>query len=206
MVTGMACAASYEEGKHYKRVDQPKIVDADKVEVLEFFWYGCPHCYSFEPHISKWKKNKPDNVEFVQIPATFRPQWVLHARAYYALEMLGVGDKIHPKFFSEMHVKKNNLKTVDALIKFVEQHGVDRSEFVDAMNSFAVETKVRKANKLVEGYKLGGVPSVTVNGKYLVSASMAGSYENMIKIMNYLVERESAKAGLDTGKTQHGNS
>ncbi len=202
LVAGTACAASYEEGKHYKRVDQPRTIDdGDKVEVLEFFWYGCPHCYSFEPHLNKWKNGKPDNVEFVRIPATFQPLWMLHARAYYALQMLGAGDKIHPKFFSEIHNNKNYLKTVDALSKFVEQHGVNRSEFVDAMNSFAVETKVRKAQKLVNDYNLSGVPSITVNGKYLISASMAGSYDNMIKIMNYLIEKETAQAAVSNSSS-----
>ena len=196
MFAGTACAAAYEEGKHYKRVSQEKMVDGDKVEVLEFFWYGCPHCYSFEPHISKWKASKPANVEFDRIPATFQPLWVLHARAYYALQSLGVGEQIHPKFFSEIHNQKNYMKTLDSLIAFVQKHGVDKSEFVDAMNSFTVETKVRKARKLVDGYNLSGVPSVTVNGKYLISASMAGSYDNMIKIMNYLIEKETAKAAL----------
>jgi thiol:disulfide interchange protein DsbA len=201
MVAGTACAASYEEGKHYQRVDQPKIIDGDKVEVLEFFWYGCPHCYSFEPHISKWKKSKPANVEFVRIPATFQPLWQLHARAYYALEMLGVGENIHLKFFSEIHNNKNYLKTVDDLTKFVEQYGVNRSEFVDAMNSFTVETKVRKAQKLVTEYDLKGVPAISVNGKYLISASMAGSYDNMIKIMNYLIEKETAKAAINSSSS-----
>ena len=202
LVAGTACAASYEEGKHYKRVDQPRTIDdGDKVEVLEFFWYGCPHCYSFEPHLNKWKNAKPDNVEFVRIPATFQPLWMLHARAYYALQMLGAGDKIHPKFFSEIHNNKNYLKTVDALSKFVEQHGVNRSEFVDAMNSFAVETQVRKAQKLVNDYNLSGVPSITVNGKYLISASMAGSYDNMIKIMNYLIEKETAQAAVSNSSS-----
>ena len=194
LFAGTACAATYEEGKHYKRVDQPRTVDGDKVEVLEFFWYGCPHCYSFEPYLNKWKQSKPDNVEFVRIPATFQPLWLLHARAYYALQMLGAIDSVHPKFFSEIHNNKNYLKTVDALTKFVEQYGVDRSEFVDAMNSFTVESKVRKAQKLVTDYDLRGVPSITVNGKYLVSASMAGGYDNMIKIMNYLIEKETASA------------
>ena len=206
MVSGMACAASYEEGKHYKRVDQPKTFDGEKVEVIEFFWYGCPHCYSFEPHIKKWHESKPGNVEFVRIPATFQPLWVLHARAYYALQMLDALEKIHPKFFSEIHNKKNYMKTVDALATFVQEHGVDRSEFIDAMNSFAVETKLRKAQKLVDDYKLSGVPAVTVNGKYLISASMAGSYENMIKIMNYLVEKETASAGIGAPEQQRGRS
>ena len=197
---GTACAETYEEGKHYQRIDQPKTIDGDKVEVLEFFWYGCPHCYSFEPYVNKWKQTKPENVEFVRVPATFQPLWVLHARAYYALQMLGVGEEIHPKFFSEIHNKKNYMKTFDALTVFVQEYGVERSEFIDAMNSFTVETQIRKATKLVTDYKLNGVPAVAVNGKYLISASMAGSYDNMIKIMNYLIEKETSKASLDNGK------
>lgn len=197
---GMVNAETYEEGKHYKRIDQPKTIDSDKIEVLEFFWYGCPHCYSFEPYVSKWIQSKPDNVEFVRIPATFQPLWVLHARAYYALQMLGAGEKIHLKFFSEIHNKKNYMKTFDAVTVFVQQHGVERSEFIDAMNSFTVESNVRKAKKLVTDYKLNGVPAVAVNGKYLISASMAGSYDNMIKIMNYLIEKETAKAAPDNDK------
>ena len=202
----MACAETYEEGKHYKRIDQPKTIDSDKVEVLEFFWYGCPHCYSFEPYVNKWKQNKPQNVEFVRVPATFQPLWVLHARAYYALQMLDAGEKTHLKFFSEIHNKKNYMKTIDALTVFVQEHGVERSEFIDAMNSFTVETQVRKATKLVTDYKLNGVPAVAVNGRYLVSASMAGSYDNMIKIMSYLIEKETAKASLDIDKAAEGKS
>ena len=198
--SGMVNAETYEEGKHYKLVDQAKTIDGDKVEVLEFFWYGCPHCYQFEPKLSEWKKNKPDYVEFVRVPATFQPLWVLHARAYYALQLLGVGEEIHLKFFSEIHNKKNYMKTVDALTVFVQANGVDRSEFIDAMNSFTVETNVRKATKLVTDYNLNGVPAVAVNGKYLISASMAGSYDNMIKIMNYLIEKEKAKAALGNDK------
>jgi len=192
--TGVVSAQTYEEGKHYKRIDQARTIEGDNVEVLEFFWYGCPHCYSFEPYISKWKKDKPSNVEFIRVPATFQPLWTLHARAYYALQMLGVGEEIHPKFFSEIHNKKNYMKTFDALTIFVQEYGVERAEFIDAMNSFTVESNVRKAQKLVSGYKLSGVPAIAVNGKYLVSASMAGSYENMVRIMNYLIEKETANA------------
>ena len=195
--TGIGNAETYVEGKHYKRVDVPKIIDGDNVEVIEFFWYGCPHCYAFEPYINKWKQNKPSNVEFVRVPATFQPLWQLHARAYYALQMLGQGEKIHSKFFSEIHNNKNYMKTLDSLTVFVQDYGVQRSEFIDAMNSFTVETNVRKAQKLVTDYKLSGVPAIAVNGKYLVSASMAGSYDNMIKIMNYLVEKETAAAAAD---------
>ncbi len=204
LVSGTACAEAFQEGKHYKRVEQSKAIPGDKIEVLEFFWYGCPHCYSFEPYLGKWKSSKPDNVEFVRVPATFQPLWELHARAYYALQMLDVGEKIHPKFFSEVHNKKNYLKTLDSLAAFVQKYGVERAEFIDAMNSFAVENNVRKARKLVEGYQLTGVPAVAVNGKYLISASMAGSYDNMIKIIDFLIEKEAAQAAVGptaVGKT-----
>lgn len=196
LLGGTACAETYVEGKHYKRVEQSKTVDGNKIEILEFFWYGCPHCYSFEPYLNEWKKGKPNNVEFIRVPATFQPLWELHARAYYALQMLDAGEKIHPKFFSEIHNNKNYMKTFDALASFVQKHGVERSEFIDAMNSFSVESNVRKARKLVDGYSISGVPAVAVNGKYLISASMAGSYDNMIKIINYLIAKESAQAAL----------
>ena len=193
MFTGTACAESFQEGKHYKVISQQPTSTGDKVEVLEFFWYGCPHCYAFETYLNEWKKTMPANAEFTRVPTTFRPLWTLHARAYYALQLLEQGEKMHPKLFSEVHNKKNYLKTFDALTIFVGNHGIGRSEFIDAMNSFTVESKVRKATKMVKDYGISGVPTVAINGKYLVSASMAGNYENMIKIMNYLIEKESVK-------------
>lgn len=192
-LTGISVAAQYQEGKHYKRIDTQKTGNPDKVEVLEFFWYGCPHCYSFEPYIKKWKQNKPANVEFIRIPATFRPSWTLHARAYYALKMMGKLDKLHPQIFNELHNRKKRLDSIDALADFVSKHGVDRSEFIDAMNAFSVENNIRKATRQVSNYKINGVPAIAVNGKYLVTGTMAGDYENMIKIMQYLVEKESVK-------------
>jgi thiol:disulfide interchange protein DsbA len=203
---GSACAASYEEGKHYKRIDKEKATDTNKVEVVEFFMYSCPHCYAFEPSVNKWKQSKPDNVEFIRMPATFNSYATLHARAYYALQLLDQDEKIHPKFFNEIHVKKNYMKTLDSLAEFVQQQGVNRSEFIDAMNSFSVESNIRKTTKLIKDYQLSGVPSVTVNGKYLVSASMAGNYENMIKIMNYLIEKESAGASVNNSEARENRS
>lgn len=194
LFAGMVHAEAYVEGEHFKRIDKNKTTDNDKVEVFEFFMYGCPHCYSFEPSLNKWKQSKPDNVEFIRVPATFNSLSTLHARAYYALQMMGEGEKIHPKFFSEIHNNKNAMKTVDSLADFVQKNGVDRAEFIDAMNSFTVESNIRKATKLVKDYNIGGVPAITVNGKYLVSASMSGTYDNMVKIMSYLIEKESAQA------------
>jgi thiol:disulfide interchange protein DsbA len=195
--TGTINAEPFEEGIHFKRIDQSNTLASDKVEVLEFFMYGCPHCYSFEPYLNKWEKGKPDDVEFIRVPATFNALSTLHARAYYALQMLDAGEKIHPKFFSEIHNNKNLMRSVDELAVFVQKYGVDRSEFIDAMNSFAVEGNIRKATKLVKEHEINGVPAVTVNGKYLISASMAGSYDNMVKIIDYLIQKETAKAEAD---------
>jgi thiol:disulfide interchange protein DsbA len=117
--------------------------------------------------------------------------------------MLGVGERIHPKFFSEIHNKKNYMKTFDALAVFAQENGVERSEFIDAMNSFTIENNVRKATKLVKDYQISGVPGVAINGKYLVSASMAGSYDNMIKIMNFLIEKESANASVNDSEVHN---
>ena len=195
--TGTINAEPFEEGIHFKRIDQSNTLASDKVEVLEFFMYGCPHCYSFEPYLNKWEKAKPDDVEFIRVPATFNALATLHARAYYALQMLDAGEKIHPKFFSEIHNNKNLMRSVDELAVFVQKYGVDRSEFIDAMNSFAVEGNIRKATKLVKEHEINGVPAVTVNGKYLISASMAGSYDNMVKIIDYLIQKETAKAEAD---------
>ncbi len=191
---GMLQAQSFEEGKHYTRIDKSKALDSDKVEVVEFFMYGCPHCYSFEPYLNKWEKGKPKDVEFIRVPATFNALSTLHARAYYALQILDAGEKIHPKFFSEIHNNKNIMRSIDALAEFVQKYGVDRSEFIDAMNSFAVEGNIRKATKLIKEYDINGVPAVAVNGKYLISASMAGSYDNMVKIIDFLIKKENAKA------------
>jgi len=184
-------AADYNEGVHYKQLPQQQTDSGDKIEVLEFFWYGCPHCYAFEPYISEWRKTKPANVEFTRVPAIFRPDWEVQARAYYALSNMGVIEDIHEKIFSAIHKDKKPLNKLDLIADFVEKNGVDRKKFVDEYNSFAVDGMVRKAKKKQTEYKIQGVPSIAVAGKYLTSGSMSGSYENLIKIINFLIAKES---------------
>ncbi len=184
-------AADYSEGTHYKKLPPQQTSSADKVEVLEFFWYGCPHCYSFEPYLNEWKKTKPANVEFIRVPAIFRPDWEVQARAYYALSNMGVIDDIHEKIFAAIHKDKKRLDKKELIVSFIEKNGVDKKKFLEEYSSFAVDGMVRKAKKKVKGYQLKGVPSVAVNGKYLTSGSMAGSYDNMIKIMSHLIAKES---------------
>ena len=186
-------AESYKEGVHYKELSPQVATGGDKVEVLEFFWYGCPHCYSFEPFIKSWKKTKPANVEFKRVPAIFRPEWEIQARTYYALSNMGVIEDIHGKIFDSMHKDKNQLKTKEHMVNFVSQNGVDKKQFLAEYDSFAVDTVVRKAKKKQKAYQIQGVPTVIVNGKYQTSGSMAGSYDNLIKIIDYLVKKESVK-------------
>ncbi len=184
-------AAGFSEGVNYKKVTPQPTDTGSKIEVLEFFWYGCPHCYSFEPYIKAWKKTKPANVEFVRVPAIFRPDWEVQARTYYALSNMGVIEDLHGKIFSAIHKDKKRLNKKALLTDFVVSNGVDRKKFEAEYNSFSVDSMVRKARKKQTAYQIQGVPSIVVNGKYLTSGSMAGSYENMIKIMDHLIQKEA---------------
>jgi len=193
MAVSLAFAAEYEEGVHYERVvpAQPTST-VNKVEVLEIFWYGCPHCFRFEPYVERWLKKKPDNAQFVRMPGIFRPSWENHARAFYAMELLGVAEKVHTPLFNAIHRQKRKLDDMESLAEFFSKHGdVEKKEFIKTFKSFAVETRLRRAKTMSSRYGIDGVPAVIVNGKYSVSARTAGSNANMLKIINYLVEKES---------------
>lgn len=184
-------AADYSEGTHYKKLPPEQISSGEKVEVQEFFWYGCPHCYSFEPYLKTWEKTKPANVELVRVPAIFRPEWEVQARAYYALSNMGKIDELHEKIFKAINKDKQRLDKKELIADFVEKNGVDRKAFLAEYDSFSVDGMARKAKKKIKAYQIQGVPSIVVNGKYLTSGSMAGSYDNMLKITNYLIAKES---------------
>ncbi len=186
-------AANYNEGTHYKKLPQQATDSGDKVEVLEFFSYSCPHCFSFEPYLQSWKKSKPANVVFTRVPAIFRPEWEVQARAYYALSNMGHIEDLHIKIFEAVHKDKKRLNKLELIADFVEKNGVDKKEFIKQYNSFDVDGMVRKTKKKQKGYMIQGVPSVAVNGKYLTSGSMSGSYDNLIKIINHLIAKESKK-------------
>ncbi len=163
----------------------------DKIEIIEFFWYGCPHCYSLEPLMEKWIKTLPDNVEFIRQPAVFSDVWGKHAKAYFVAEALGVVDKVHADFFDEIQNKKQKLTSEDDLAKFFVAHGVDETKFRDAYNSFLVDSKLRQAKAMGPRYGLTGVPALIINGKYKTTGVLAKSHENMIKVMNQLIKQET---------------
>ncbi len=188
-------AASFVEGQHYEVVSpQQPTSTGGKIEVVEMFWYGCPHCYEFEPFVNRWLKKKPENVEFIRMPAIFRPEWALHARAFYTAKVLGVLDKVHNAIFEATHELKRPLSTETQMAEFFAEQGVKKTEFSKVFRSFAVESKVRRAMDMSRRYGIKGVPSVIINGKYRTGGHMAGGNANVFKIVDYLAEKEAAKA------------
>jgi thiol:disulfide interchange protein DsbA len=185
-------AAPFQEGKNYTRLPaaQPTSSPPDTIEVAEAFMYSCPHCAAFEPQLSRWVSGKPANVSFVRLPVNFNQVAALHMRAFYAAETLGVLDSIHQAFFDEIHVKKNPLSDVESLTKFFVAHGVDPKAFTDTMSSFAIDTKMRKAETLLRRYQIASVPAIIINGKYKTDVSMAGGYAQIFQLIDFLIKKE----------------
>lgn len=164
----------------------------DKVEVIEFFWYGCPHCYSFEPLLAAWAKTLPANVEFIRQPAVFSELWGKHAKAYFVAEALGIVDKVHADFFDALQNRHEKLESEDQLAKFFVAHGVKEDDFREAFNSFLVDSKMRQAATMPARYGITGVPAIVINGKYKTNGTLAGSHEKIIEVMNRLIKLESS--------------
>ena len=191
----------YSEGRHYQRLmpTQPTVGGADKIEVAEFFWYGCPHCYDFEPYINDWDKEKPAGVRFVRIPATWNGMLKLHAQLFYTGEVLirnGVikdGAGFHDAVFQAYHRQGNRLTSEAAIQKLYERFGVGADEFKRNWASFEVAQKLRVAEDLARRYSIANVPVVVVNGKYRSGGAEAGSYTNLIELIDELVARENAR-------------
>ncbi len=191
----LVCAAEYKEGQHYSVLPAAIATQTgDKIEVLEFFWYGCPHCFQFEPYISKWEKTLPDNVRLIQVPPPLNPRWMVHTKTYYALELMGKVNEYHLAIFDAMHVKRKKLFTLPSIADYLATLGVDTGVFTDTYNSFAVEMRARKAMQLGQDYQVGGVPMMAVNGKYVITADQAGGYQQMLDIASYLVGKEAKAA------------
>jgi len=195
LVSGGALAQStFVEGTDYQIISPAvKTSNPDKVVVTEIFWYGCPHCFRFEPYVERWSADLPEGVVFEQVPSSLNPRWTEHARAYYALKMMNALEQAHKALFDAIHIKRQRLTSLDTIAEFVADLGLDEKLFRENYFSFPVETQIRKNVQKEKRYGHRGVPAVIVNGRYLVSASQAGSNERMIQIMNYLVSQELAR-------------
>ncbi|MEO7150355.1 MAG: thiol:disulfide interchange protein DsbA/DsbL [Burkholderiaceae bacterium] len=186
-------AAAPVEGTHYVRLSQPMAAPPDgRIEVIEFFWYGCPHCNTFEPALDRWARQLPADVAFRRIPMALRdqPPYLMHQRIYYALEGLGLLDSLHRKVYYAIHNDRQPLDKPADIAAFMKKNGVDEAKFTEAFNSFGiVGTKVPEGNRLVAAYKIDGVPALGVQRRYYTSGSLAGSNERSLAVAEHLIQR-----------------
>ena len=187
-----AAMAQWQEGTHYQEL--PSELDTrsgDQFEIAEVFWYGCPACHNMQPVLSDWLENKPDDVALRHVPAALRSDWRPHAQAYYTARELGVLDEIHQSLFDALAGERRSLHSRDAMAEFFEEKGVaEADEVADAWDSFSVDSAMRRGDQFVQGARVSGTPALVVEGRYLIGARDAGSYENMLAIAEYLIDRE----------------
>jgi len=194
--------AQPKAGIEYRELSSALPTDAaGKIEIIEFFWYGCSHCFNFEPVIEPWVKKLPKDVQFRRVPAIFNAEWEQGARAFYTLEAIGEGERLHKPLFDAVH-KDTRLKVANeaALTEWVGKQGADAKKFAAAYRSFSVEGKVKRAAQLTQSYKIEGVPAMAVNGKYVVITDNIKSFEQMLGVADYLVDQTRKKAGKDAPK------
>lgn len=186
-----AFANTFVEGQDYKVLPNSENVPNDVVVVREFFWYGCPHCYSLEPHMQKWAKTRASDVAFFQTPAAMNPTWEVNARGFYAVQEMGMLDQTHEKLFDAIHKDGKQLYDQNSLADWYATQGVDKAKFHNLYNSFAVSTKVERSKSGAVRYQLTGVPAVVVQGKYVVQ----GDKEKVPQVVDYLVNKVRAEQG-----------
>jgi thiol:disulfide interchange protein DsbA len=177
------------EGVNYVRLAQPLPASTPgKVDVVDFFWYECPHCNSFEPALDAWAKKLPADVNFRRVPVWFREEpFTAQQKIYYSLESLGLVDSMHRKVFAAIHNDRTKLRSPEEIQAFMAKNGVDATKFMAAFNSFAVQTKARQARQVAEGYKIDAVPALGVHGRYFINGTMAGGNDKMLQVADALI-------------------
>ena len=183
------------EGMYRSIAPQP-VADPNRVEVLEIFWYRCPHCYAFQPHVEAYAADLPAYVNFRRMPAVLRDSWIPQAKTFYVAETLGVLEKVHKPIFDAIHRERRPMSSRSDIKGFFEEQGVDGARFDAAFDSFSLDAQVRQADAQTRRYGLTGVPTVIVNGRYRTSGQLAGSYESMVEVMKTLVEMERTRLNI----------
>lgn len=194
LAVSSSAAAQLVAGRDYRVINPPQPTESGKkIEVLEFFWYGCPHCNALQPSLKIWLKQKPADIEFRRVPAILADSWIPLTRAYYAFEVLGVVEKLHPEVFSAIHEKNLRLQDPKVLFDWVAQNGVDRQKFSDAYGSFGVQSRGQRSLEMTRNYDISGTPSISVDGKYLVAPSMTlkpdrnVDYEKFFQVLDQVI-------------------
>jgi thiol:disulfide interchange protein DsbA len=195
-VAASASPANPQNGTDYRTLEQAQPTDTGKkVEVVEFFWYNCPHCNAFEPLLQGWIKTLPKDVSFRRAPVAFQESFVPQQRLYYTLEAMGLVEKLHAKVFNAIHNEKQNLARPEAILEWVAQQGVDKDKFVAQYNSFTVATKAGKAAQLQNAYKVEGVPALGIAGRFYTDGSLAGNMPRALQVVESLVADVRAGRG-----------
>lgn len=178
-----------EAGREYVALPKPAAVDAPagKIEVVEFFWYNCPHCNAFEPTLTGWMQRLPKDVAFRRVPVAFRSEFQPQQRLYYALEAMGLVDRLHAKVFHAIHVERKRLEKAEVIADWMAAQGVDKAKFLENFNSFSTASKVNRANQLTLGYNVEGVPAMGVAGRFYTDGTMAKGMEHVLQVVDYLM-------------------
>ena len=196
VLVALAAGTAFAQGRNatYKPLAKPQAVESgDKIEVVEFFWYGCSHCFDLEPFLNKWTARLPKDVEFRRLPAVPTERWLPNARTYFTLEALGLLDKLHGEVFDAIHIDRVNLNDERVQLDWMAKKGVDRAKFSEAWKSFSVQSKTKRAVQQTQAYDVNGVPTLVVDGKYMTSVSMTGSPEGLMKTLDELIVKARAE-------------
>lgn len=184
------------EGHDFSRASSPQpVATGKKIEVLEFFWYRCPHCNALEPGLDAWLKKLPKDAQIRRVPAAFRADWVPAAKIYYTLEQMGLLERLHRKAFDAYHVQNINLNDPAVLGDWVTKQGVDRKKFEAIYNSFSTQSKVMQGTQLASAYGITGVPTFIIDGKYVTAESMTGSEPRLFEVLDQLIVKARAERG-----------
>ncbi|HUJ01563.1 MAG TPA: thiol:disulfide interchange protein DsbA/DsbL [Usitatibacter sp.] len=185
----------------YGLVSPPQPTESNgKIEVIEFFWYGCPHCYHLEPMVNAWLKNKPDDVVFKRVPAYPAESWGVLARVFYTIQAMGLLPEFHEKIFDAIHKDGVNLQNKKILEQWLAKNGVDPKKYDDVEKSFTVQSDLQRAKQMTVNYKVDSVPRLVVNGKYYTSGELAGTPERIFAVVDELIAKVRAENGAPAGK------
>ena len=187
----MAQQRPFEDGREYISLDKPVPTEAaaGKVEVIEFFWYSCPHCNHFEPQLEQWLQKLPKHVSFKRVPVAFRDNFVPQQRLFYTLEAMGKVDAMHKKVFHAIHDEKLTLDRENLILDWVEKQGLDRKQFASIYNAFSTNAKASRAAQLQRSFQVSGVPSLGIAGRYYTDGSMAGNMARALQVADHLIEK-----------------